>query len=88
MSHWHSGLLKNPFIMNLSYFMVLFRIDDTFEMRTSELVEICISIDDLRMVARVFISNRKKGEKTKIAERQRECVCVRASVDGSNSVGF
>ena len=88
MSHWHSGLLMNPFIMNLSYFMVLFCIDDTFEMRTSELVEICISIDDLRMVARVFISNRKKGEKSKIAERQRESVCVRSSVDGSNSVGF
>jgi hypothetical protein len=42
------------------------------------------------MVARVFISNGKKGEKSKIAERQREreCVCVRASVDGSHSVGF
>ncbi len=32
------------------------------------------------MVAKVFISNEKKGEKSKIAERQREresvCVCV------------
>jgi hypothetical protein len=42
------------------------------------------------MVAKVFISNGKKGEKSKIAERQieRVCVCVHASVDGSNSVGF
>jgi hypothetical protein len=41
------------------------------------------------MVAKVFISNGKKGERSKIAERQRERarVCVRASVDGSNSVG-
>jgi hypothetical protein len=33
-------------------------------MRTSELVEICISIDKLEVVARVFISNGKKGEKS------------------------
>ena len=36
------------------------------------MVEICISIDKLEVVARVFISNGKKGEKSKIAERQRE----------------
>jgi hypothetical protein len=47
-------------------------------MRTSEYGEICISIDYWKMVARVFISNGKKGEESKIAERQREreCVCV------------
>ena len=45
-------------------------------MRTSEWVEICISIDKLEVVARVFISNGKKGEESKIAERQRESVCV------------
>jgi hypothetical protein len=28
------------------------------------------------MVARVFISNGKKGEESKIAERPRESVCV------------
>ncbi len=49
-----------------------FRIDVTFEMRTSEFGEICISIDKLEVVARIFISNRKKGEKSKIAERERE----------------
>jgi hypothetical protein len=60
----------------------LFRIDDTFEMKTIEYGEICISIDKLEVVARVFISNGKKGEESKIAERQREsvCVCVCASV--------
>ena len=46
-------------------------------MRTSEYGEICISIDKLEVVARVFISNGKKGEESKIAERQRERVCVR-----------
>ena len=42
------------------------------------------------MVARVFISNGKKGEKSKIVERQRErvCVWVGASADGSHSVSF
>jgi hypothetical protein len=33
-------------------------------------------IDDLEMVDRVFISNIESGEEGKIAERQRECVCV------------
>jgi hypothetical protein len=28
----------------------------------------------------VFISNRKKGKESKIAERQRECVCERQSI--------
>jgi hypothetical protein len=49
-------------------------------MRTSEFGEICISIDDLEVVARVFILNRKKGEECKIAERQRETECVCPSV--------
>jgi hypothetical protein len=56
----------------------MFCIDVTLEMRTSEYGEICISIDKLEVVARVFISNGKKGEESKIAERQieRECVCA------------
>ncbi len=49
-------------------------------MRTSEYSEICISIDDLEVVARVFISNGKKGEESKLAEEQRERECVCASV--------
>jgi hypothetical protein len=59
-------------------------------MRTSEYGEICISIDKLEVVARVFISNGKKGEESKIAERQRERergrVCVRVLVETHNSV--
>ena len=73
----------------------MFRIEVTFEMRTSEYGEICISIDKLEVVARVFISNGKKGEECKIAERQRERVCVcecwskptPASINIHNSVG-
>jgi hypothetical protein len=64
----------------------LFRIDVTFEMKTSEYGEICISIDKLEVVARVFISNGKKGEESKIAERQRERECVRVLVKTHNSV--
>ena len=74
-----------------------FRIDVTFEMRTSEYGEIYISIDKLEVVARVFISNGKEGEESKIEERQRECVCVcvcecwskptTASIDIHNSIG-
>jgi hypothetical protein len=60
--------------------VTLFHIDVTFEMRTSEYGEICISIDNWKMVAMVFISNGKEGEESKIAERQRERVCVCASV--------
>jgi hypothetical protein len=66
-------------------------------MRTSEYIEICISSDKLEVVARVFISNRKKGEESKIAERHREresvCVCecwskpTTASINIHNSVG-
>ncbi len=55
-------------------------IEVTFEMRTSEYGEICISIDQLEIVVRVFISNRKMGEESKTAERQRERECVCASV--------
>jgi hypothetical protein len=55
-------------------------------MGTSEYSEICISIDKLEVVARVFISNRKKGEESRIAERQRESVCVRVLVETHNSV--
>ncbi len=47
-------------------------------MRTSEYVEICISIDNQIIGERVFMWNRKKGKESKVAERQKEseCVCV------------
>ncbi len=36
--------------------------------------------DDLEMLERVFISNRRKGEESKTAERLRERVCERQSI--------
>ncbi len=36
-------------------FSTFFRIDATFEMRTSEYVEICISIDSKKIGKRVFM---------------------------------
>ncbi len=66
----------------------MFRIEVTFEMRTSEYGEICISIDKLEIIVRVFISNGKKGEESKTAERQREkeSVCVRVLVETHNGI--
>ncbi len=45
--------------------------------------------DNLEVDARVFISNNRKEEESKIAERQRECVCVRdsASLKVKDSIG-
>ncbi len=45
-------------------------------MRTRVQFRIVYSIDKLRMVARVFISNGNIGGEIKEAERQRERVCV------------
>ncbi len=43
----------------------------------------CIAInDDVEIIVGVFISNRKKGKESKIAERQSESVCVRQSIAG------
>jgi hypothetical protein len=43
----------------------------------------CIAInDDVEIIVGVFISNRKKGEESKIAERQSESVCERQSIAG------
>ncbi len=58
-----------------------FCINGTFEMRTSVQFRIFYSIDNLRMVAKVFISNRDKGGESKEAERPREKVCVHVSID-------
>ena len=46
-------------------------------------------IDKLKMVDRVFISNIESEEESKIAERQRESVCVRdrARLKMKDSVG-
>ncbi len=58
-----------------------FRIDATYEMRTTEYGEICISIDNQTVAERAFKRNGKMGKESKVAERQRERMCVCASVD-------
>ncbi len=65
----------------MNIFIAIFRIDVTFEMRTSEYVEFCISIDDQNDRREGFYVKRKEGEReSKVAERQKEsehvCVCV------------
>ena len=59
----------------------LFHINATFEMRTSEYVEISISIDTKIISERVFMWNRKKGKESKVTERQKESECVCVCVD-------
>jgi hypothetical protein len=80
------GLLKlqnnlKYFVQNLKSKIEYFRIDATYEMRTTEYGEICISIDDQTNAERVFMRNRKMGKESKVMERQREIECVCASVD-------
>ena len=59
----------------------LFRIDATYEMRTTKYGEISISIDNQTVAERAFKRNGKMGKESKVAERQREIECVCASVD-------
>jgi hypothetical protein len=56
-----------------------FCIDDTSEMRTSGCFKICISIDNMEMLAKVFISNGDKRGWSKEAERPRESESVSLS---------
>jgi hypothetical protein len=59
--------------------LAYFRIDVTFEMRTSEYVEICISIDNQNNRRDRFYVKRKEGEREQgrgETERERACVCV------------
>jgi hypothetical protein len=46
----------------------------------SSFAEYVDSIDKLEVDARGFISNRKKGKESKIAERQRQSMCERQRV--------
>ncbi len=66
---------KSGVLMGVSYISV------TYEMRTTEYGEICISIDTQTIVERAFKQNGKKGKESKVAERQRERECVCVSVD-------
>jgi hypothetical protein len=52
------------------------RISVTFEMRTTEYSEIYISIDAHTVAERVYKGEEMVGKESKVAERQRERVCV------------
>jgi hypothetical protein len=43
---------------------------------------ICLFIDNLKSSDTIFISNRDGGEEGRIAERERESVCVREAAYG------
>jgi hypothetical protein len=58
-----------------------FRISVTYEMRTTEYGEICISIDTQTIAEWAFKQNGKKGKESKVVERQREGESMCASVD-------
>jgi hypothetical protein len=60
----------------------LFRIDATYEIRTTEYGEICISIDKHTVAERAFKWNGKMGKESKVAE----CVCVRVLIETDDSV--
>jgi hypothetical protein len=68
----------------------VFCIDATYEMRTTEYGEICISIDTHTVAERAYKGNGKMGRESKVAERQRErvcvCVCVRVLIETDASV--
>ncbi len=57
-------------------------------MRTTEYSEICISIDNQITAEGAFKQNGKKGKESKVAERQRErvCVCVRVLIRADDSI--
>ncbi len=76
--------MTNILISGLYYF----RIDATFEMRTTKYGEICISIDNQTNAERAFMRNGKMGKESKVEERQREieCVCVRVLIRTDDSV--
>ena len=52
-----------------------FRIDATYEMRTTEYGEVCISIDTHTVAERVYKGKGKVGKESKVVERERVCVC-------------
>jgi hypothetical protein len=68
--------------------LINFRIDATYEMRTTENDEICISIDTHAVAERAYKGNGNVGKESKVAERQREreSVCVRVLIKTNDSV--
>jgi len=70
------GQLSYPTIFRpIDYAPCYFHIDVTFEMKTV-ISGIHLFIDNLESSDNIFISNGDGGEESRIAERQRECVCV------------
>ncbi len=64
-----------------------FHIDATFEMRTSEYLEICISIDNQNNRQEGFYVKWKEGEReqgSRETERERASVC--ALIETNNSI--
>ena len=57
-------------------------------MRTTEYGEICISIDAHTVAEQLYKGEETVGKESKVAERQRErvCVCVRVLIETDDSV--
>jgi hypothetical protein len=55
-------------------------------MRTTEYSEIYISIDTHTVAERIYKGEEKVGKESKVAERQRESVCVRVLIETDDSV--
>ncbi len=72
----------------MNIFIALFHIDVTFEMRTSEYVEFCISIDDQNDRREGFYVKRKEEREqgSGETERERACVCVCALIKTNDSI--
>ncbi len=66
------------FVKRSSAINSYFCIDVTFEMRTV-LNGLRLFIDDIKSSDSIFITNGESGEESRVAERQKERVCVRGS---------
>jgi hypothetical protein len=64
----------------------VFRISATYEMRTTEYGEICISIDTHTVAERAYKGNRKVGKESKVAKRHRERLCVQVLIKTDDSI--
>jgi hypothetical protein len=73
--HFHSSQ-KMPHFKLLKISEIFFRISATFEMIRTESDEMCISIDQEQAAQRLLF----KEKESQVGERQRERICVCASV--------
>jgi hypothetical protein len=77
--------MHHTLFLHCEKFICYFRIDVAFEIRTI-LYRICLLIDTHQIIRQHFISNRNGREESKIAERDRERVCVWGSVWGKEGI--